>query len=93
MFSSQKHLAEAEDSKLLFSTLSALHERLVKCCNDGDTILKDLSWLDAVYLRKDIQWLLAGQETSEDNTHVNKRLCSLALVDGGMVKTKKQTNL
>ena len=73
-----------EDAKLLFSSMSAIHEKLVPY-QGSDADLLDLKSLDAEYLRKDLGWALGGGESGKGWPSVGERLDSLASIEGGMV--------
>lgn len=76
---------EAKDTELLFSSLSAISEKLAPYQSDDQELLLDLRSLDAEYLRRDLAWALAGGESGKGRPCVRERLDSLARVDGGMV--------
>ena len=80
-----QHLSEVYDAKALFSSLSAINERLAQCRGDThNDVLLDLKSLNAVHLRKDLGWALGGGG-KEGRPSVKERLDSLVRVDGGMV--------
>lgn len=79
-----------EIGKLLFSSLSAIHGKLVPYQRNDAADLLDLKSLDAEYLRKDLRWALEGGEVGKGWPNARGRLDSLAMVEGGMVLTNKQ---